>query len=241
MQGTSFEFKNRAFIIGAVFFAGFACNAIDRVIVVNVLANAMTRAGISDVAAEHLVLGVAAAIIFLAFLVRAWATSYLKPGTVYAGVTHSERLVTDGPYRFVRNPLYFGNILFGLGMTVIASRLGAVVFVLGMILVVYRLAAYEEAQFAPNLGEQYAAFLARVPMLFPALTPRIAPSGFTPDWMKGLLAESAFFGIACGMTVFAVTLKPRLLFISCALLVPFFLMMAVLASRKRGNVHEKAQ
>lgn len=52
-----------------------------------------------------------AALVIVAALVRTWASSYLCAGVVYAAQVKAESLVADGPYRQVRNPLYFANVL----------------------------------------------------------------------------------------------------------------------------------
>src|SRR3989442_13506873 len=45
----------------------------------------------------------------VAALIRTWASSYLRAAVVYAAEVKTESLVADGPYRQVRNPLYFAH------------------------------------------------------------------------------------------------------------------------------------
>ena len=45
---------------------------------------------------------------------------------------HTERLLADGPYRYVRNPLYLGNIFMAIGIGLTASRTGFLILSLGM-------------------------------------------------------------------------------------------------------------
>lgn len=59
---------------------------------------------------------------------------------------HTDKLLADGPYRYVRNPLYLGNILMSAGIGLMASRIGFVVLSLGMTLFVIRLLLPEEAE-----------------------------------------------------------------------------------------------
>ena len=51
-----------------------------------------------------------AALVFVAALLRTWATAYLRTEIVHDAPQHAEALVADGPYRYVRNPLYLANL-----------------------------------------------------------------------------------------------------------------------------------
>lgn len=71
---------------------------------------------------------------------------------------HVSRLVADGPYRYVRNPLYLGTILLAVGYASMASRLGALVLIVGNVLFAARLIGLEQATLVETQGESYRAY-----------------------------------------------------------------------------------
>lgn len=75
---------------------------------------------------------------------RTWGAAYLRSEVVHDSNLRNETLVADGPFRYVRNPLYFGNVLLAAGMGLFASRLGWLILALGMVVFVYRLIGREE-------------------------------------------------------------------------------------------------
>jgi hypothetical protein len=119
----------------------------------------------------------------------------------------SEALVADGPYRFVRNPLYLGTLLLGVGLGVAASPLGWAVLVIGLSFEVLRLAVREEGMLRERHGEAFRRYARAVSRFLPSLRPRVPPAGVRPDWRDGWLAEADLWCLAVAMGAAAVTLS----------------------------------
>ena len=143
VRASKFEFEQRFWIIGAIIGLSFALSSLDHTFFVVWLLRLLAPSVDPD-SARALVLfrrifACGALLIFLAALFRTWATAYLRTEIVHDASQHSEALVADGPFRYVRNPLYLANIPMAAGIGVIASRSGWVFMVLGMWVFVYRL------------------------------------------------------------------------------------------------------
>ena len=157
----------------------------------------------------RVLLAAAACFVVLAAFFRTWASAYLHSSVVYAAEVKTASLVADGPYRQVRNPLYFGNVLMVIGIGSMMSRSGFVVAFVAMLVFCYRLILREEADLLASQGASFAAYLLAVPRLFPSLWPRIPPAGSTPRWSAGFQAESWCWGFAASLAAFAVTLNMK--------------------------------
>jgi protein-S-isoprenylcysteine O-methyltransferase Ste14 len=160
--------------------------------------------------------GVASLFAILNAAVRTWATAYLNADVMTAGQVRTSRLVADGPYRHVRNPLYLGNILLAIGFGAMASRIGCAILIVGMAVFVYRLILREEAGIAGSQGDAYRVYCAAVPRLLPALRPRLRAAGGVPNWVDGLLGEAFMWVLAMALVAFAVTLKQQIFFVVLA-------------------------
>jgi Phospholipid methyltransferase len=155
---------------------------------------------------------------------------------VYAAEVKSESLVADGPYRRVRNPLYFANVLMAIAMGALMSRLGFLVAVLATLVFCYRLILREEAQLQASQGEPYQAYCQAVPRLWPALWPRIASAGTQARWTEGIKAESWYWGFAAALIAYAITLNFKLfLAILVASLALFWVSSAVLRKKSHSQ------
>ncbi len=103
-------------------------------------------------------------LVVLGMLVRAWATGYIP--------RKSHELTTAGPFAFVRNPLYVGNFLLGLGVvTVVQNALTAGLFLLGFWILYRGTIRKEEGELSGRFGASYEKYVAAVPRFFPRLTP----------------------------------------------------------------------
>jgi protein-S-isoprenylcysteine O-methyltransferase Ste14 len=80
----------------------------------------------------------------------------------------TEPFIPAGPYRYVRNPLYFGVVAFAFGF---GAALSSVTLLLwGAVLVAWFwlfLIRFEERELADLFGEHYLEYKRQVPMLFP--------------------------------------------------------------------------
>jgi protein-S-isoprenylcysteine O-methyltransferase Ste14 len=195
MTASDFEFRHRFWFISGIFFAGFGTYWLDGVPAATLLGDGRAR----------WVAAAGAAIVALGAALRTWGTAYLRREVVRDTRVHVERLVADGPYRHVRNPLYLGTILLGVGMGTLASRVGFVVIALGMSLFALRLIAREEQALAEAQGESYRAYLRAVPRLVPSLRARVPAGGAAPAWRQALLGELYMWTFAAATAVYAAT------------------------------------
>jgi hypothetical protein len=184
----------------------------------------------------RLLFGFGAFLTILAALLRTWATSFLRTEVVHDASLHSEKLVADGPYRYVRNPLYLGTTLLTLGMGLMASRVGYAIMVIGIILFDLRLIRREEAELTASQGESYQQYLKAVPCLVPSLTPRVAPGAGHSRWKQAVQGEGFIWGFAAATVVFAITLKLIAFWIALAVAFAlYFWMQAVLKKQRQAS------
>ena len=206
---TDFEFKYRFWIFGALFWIAFSTYFIDHKNVVQALLewNAGRHGASAPDWQYHAMFAIAALFCLANAAVRTWGTAYLNPEVMVDSRIHSTRLVADGPYRYVRNPLYFGNVLLAIGVGLMTSRIGFVILVGGMIVFVYRLVLREEAAIRASQEDSFRAYCAAVPRLFPALRPKLSSAGAIPDWKDGFLGEAFMWVSAASVVAFAITLN----------------------------------
>jgi protein-S-isoprenylcysteine O-methyltransferase Ste14 len=237
MKATDFEFRHRALINVIHFGLAFSAYAIDRT---NIVQGAVqSTIGSESPHAHVFVRGLFAAgalLVGLASALRTWAAAYLRSDVVHDPNLRADTLIADGPYRYVRNPLYLGTFLLALGLGLLASRLGFVVLVGGMILRGFRLIGREQAELEEQQGEGFREFCRRVPQLIPSLHPRVAPRGLKPRWGQAFTGEFFMWGFFGAMLLCTVTLDMKLagLLIGAILLVHYLQRFI----RKFGRQHE---
>jgi len=80
-----------------------------------------------------------------------------------------ERLVTGGPYRWCRNPMYLGHLIFFAGLALaLQSWLAAAVLACHLVWFDWRVRR-DEARLAALFGEPYRGYLARVKRWIPGV------------------------------------------------------------------------
>ncbi len=89
-------------------------------------------------------------------------------GRSFSIFPEARRLVTRGPYAVVRHPMYLGEILAGLGVTLYALSGPALVLFLAFLAAQLRRMAYEE-QILERIFPEYAAYKLRTARLIPRI------------------------------------------------------------------------
>lgn len=104
------------------------------------------------------------ALVVVGVLIRTWAAGTLRKREV---------LVQDGPYRFIRHPLYLGSFLLTTGFFVLCGVTLSLVLIVVPIFFAYVFAIRHEERFlAEKFGAEWTQYSARVPGLIPWKAPR---------------------------------------------------------------------
>lgn len=99
--------------------------------------------------------------------------------SAYSQVKPHHELVTRGPYRFVRHPMYLAVFICGIGMALLTANWLITVTYFVPVLALYLLRTpVEEARLAGAFGEEYQAYRARTGALLPRL---LKPQSTSPD------------------------------------------------------------
>ncbi len=141
--------------------------------------------------------------------IRLWAVHHI--GAISR--TRSDRLgplIAGGPFAYVRNPLYLGNILLWAGFCIGARLLWLLPIVILLLALEYHaIVRWEEGLLAERIGEPYTRYVATVPRWLPNL--RVQASR-TPSavfsWRQTLFSERGTL-IAIALGALLLWLKAR--------------------------------
>jgi len=104
-------------------------------------------------------------IFLFGLFLRIWAQQHL-----HYRLKVKKILTTSGPFTFVRNPIYLGNIFICLGLVVTSELLWLIpitfIYSFGTYSLVVR---YEEGHLKEKYGEPYRKYLSEVPRWFPKI------------------------------------------------------------------------
>ncbi|RKY69568.1 MAG: isoprenylcysteine carboxylmethyltransferase family protein [Candidatus Latescibacterota bacterium] len=134
--------------------------------------------------------------------VRIWSVSYAGMETRTRKVG-APRLVTSGPYAHLRNPIYLGNFLLGLGFCLatwawMPWMVG--IYIAGFLLQYSLIISLEETRLRELFGKQYEGYAQAVPRFLPRLSPYRGEGRVKPNIRKALRSErDTFLSIAAAL------------------------------------------
>ena len=112
------------------------------------------------------IISVSLVIVAMGQIWRCWSAGVIG---LYRGENvKALKLATKGPYSIMRNPLYFGNFVIGLGWSIIAGKWAVIIFVVSFIvLYVLVIIPHEEEFLLTKFGHEYEEYCKRVKMFWP--------------------------------------------------------------------------
>jgi protein-S-isoprenylcysteine O-methyltransferase Ste14 len=239
MKATAIEFRLRMVIMTVITILGFWAPWIEgwglgqRISLWEWLALELSRLGlVSFAVAVPLVMIAAALAAAMGAVLRIWGAACLGYATVHHGQMKAGTVLVDGPFRYVRNPLYLGGWCMMVAMSSLMPPTGAL-FAMTLLTVFFlRLILGEEAFLIGRLGEPYRKYLRAVPRLFPRLRTTlpplgVQPSGGKPQWMHAFITEINPIGVFITLAFFSWSYNNWLMI--KAILVSFGLSMVVRA------------
>ncbi|MHA2621776.1 MAG: methyltransferase family protein [bacterium JZ-2024 1] len=121
------------------------------------------------------------AIVALGMSLVVWSVVHIGPGVTVSVRPRSPRLVTTGPYAFVRHPIYLGFTIALLGTAIIGRSLPGILL-LGFAfspVEVWR-AMLEERFLAEKFGTEWHRYRATTPFFIPSYRPRSRKRSSSP-------------------------------------------------------------
>ena len=205
MRASAIEFRLRMMIQIIIVFFGFwspwtgPWNSPGRISTLWWLTHGLGSMG-GVTAAAPLVNVLGALLALAGAVLRVWGAAYLGYSTVHHGDMQAGAVMADGPYRYMRNPLYVGGWCMMASISLLMPPSGALLTLLLVGIFYLRLILGEEAFLDAQLGEPYREYLRSVPRLVPRLRSSLPPAGNEPHWLTAIFTEvmpvGAFFTMA---------------------------------------------
>jgi protein-S-isoprenylcysteine O-methyltransferase Ste14 len=127
-------------------------------------------------------------------LIRFWGVSIAGSETRTTGNVGGTYLITTGPFAYVRNPLYLGNMIVYAGIGVMSMALFPWLLMIAIIwfyIQYYLIVTREEEYLIDRFGAAYNDYCTQVGRFLPRMTPYISPSPSPKivDPKEGLASE----------------------------------------------------
>jgi protein-S-isoprenylcysteine O-methyltransferase Ste14 len=156
------------------------------------------------------VVALGAAIVLIGELLRLWAVRHIGTISRTRTSTRLGPLITSGPFRIVRNPLYLGNWLIWSGLVVASGLLWMLPVAWAVFALQYgTMVIWEETRLRAMFGRQYDRYARDVARWVPGRPNELAPLRPPYPWQEVVYSERG--------TLLAVALVATLLVIKALL------------------------
>ena len=205
LAASEFEFHHRYWIMAAIFVFAYACYNVDHANIVAAMAPWKKEVPHSDLPAR-LIYTTAALLAGAGASVLTWTKAY-RPFGDDKSLALGASLSAPGPYRYLRNPEYFGYFLLLVGLSTFQSRVGAIIMLAGEMILLARLVVRKETVLEQKYGKEFREYCRRVPQLLPSVRPRVPASNQLPEWKKALWDHAFQWSLVATLIAFAFTLS----------------------------------
>ncbi len=196
MKASSYIFRFRMILMAVLIVIGFTAPWIQlwgigsRISLLEWLALQLSRLGLLRfTVATPVVIVCGAVVAAVGAILRIWGSAWLGHGIVINANMQAGGLMADGPFRYLRNPLYLGMYMWVAAMSLVMPASGALFVLIAVALLMGVLIAGEEAFLSASLGEPYRTYVATVPRIVPRLRTTLSASGNKPRWKQAVLSE----------------------------------------------------
>ena len=125
---------------------------------------------------------------------RLWGVAIAGSETRTTGPVGGTFLITKGPFAYVRNPLYLGNIVIYLGIGIMSNALFPWLTAVALVYFFFQyssIVSLEEEYLSSTFGEEYRRYRSSVHRFVPRVSPYEGGEHEQPglDWHRGLRSE----------------------------------------------------
>lgn len=127
--------------------------------------------------------------------IRIWANSWAGSETRTTGGVGGTFLIVSGPYAYVRNPLYIGNVIIYFGLGIMSNAVFPYLQIIALtyfLFQYYEIVKEEESFLKTKFGDHYNDYCQKVNRFLPKLKKYVNQEIEQPEfsWRKGLSSES---------------------------------------------------
>lgn len=138
--------------------------------------------------------------IFFGELFRIYSVAFIGTVSRTRSDSTGQKLISSGPFSWVRNPLYVANFFIVLGVTVFGGQNWLVILTVILFAIQYHFVVqYEQANLTEKFGDEYRQYLKDVPAWFPRRVPKLSeiqwPDNFSPALKSEKRTLSAIIAI----------------------------------------------
>lgn len=128
-------------------------------------------------------------------LIRFWGVAYAGSLTRVTGSVGAPAVVMAGPYAYVRNPLYIGNLLMYVGIGISSNALFPWLPIVALLFFGFQyvlIVALEEEFLEQEFGTAYLEYKKNVPRFIPRLLPyrTAVQAEQRPRWIEAFRSET---------------------------------------------------